>query len=184
MRGSTLNHGGALTARRQLRVSATRRQPEPEADLFLELADTGSKQRGAAASGVNAEDGTLVEVMPLSGMERALTYRLPSRLQGLVQPGCLVRVPLRGGAKLGVVERLGSTEDVPIEKIKFVLELLFPEPILTPDLLALARWLGAYYLASPEAVFETMIPAPARAGMPARMERWVRAGRLTLTADE
>jgi primosomal protein N' (replication factor Y) len=83
-----------------------------------------------------------------------------------------------------VVERLGSTEDVPVEKIKFVLELLFPEPILTPDLLALARWLGTYYLASPEAVFETMIPAPARAGMPARMERWVRAGRLQLTADE
>ncbi len=171
-----------MSARPQLRVSASRRQPEPEADLFLELAESSPRQRGAAAS--NEADGTLVEVMPLSGMERALTYRLPPRLHGLVQPGCLVRVPLRGGAKLGVVERLGSTEDVPVAKIKFVHELLFPEPILTPDLLALARWLGAYYLASPEAVFETMIPAPARAGMPARMERWVRAGRLKLTADE
>src|SRR5262249_3197468 len=84
----------------------------------------------------------------------------------------------------GVVVRIGSAEDVPLAKIKFVQELLFAEPILTPDLLGLARWMGVYYLASPEAIFETMIPAPVRTGMPMRTERWVRAGRLALTTEE
>jgi primosomal protein N' (replication factor Y) len=168
-------------------VTAIRPLPQPEPGLLFELAndaDEGQTGSSVRTRGARAEEADLVEVMPLAGMEHALAYRLPSNLRGLVQPGCLVRVPLRRGAKLGVVERLGSDQDVPLAKIKFVHELLFPEPILTPDLIALARWLGAYYLASPEAVFETMIPAPVRAGMSMRMERLVCPGRMALTADE
>ena len=51
----------------------------------------------------------------------------------------------------------------PIRELKMSSSLFFPEPILTPDLLALAKWIAAYYLAPLETVFETMIPAPVRA---------------------
>ncbi len=144
----------------------------------------GRKAGGGTRSPSVENDLSLIEVMPLAAVDRMLSYRLPPHLLGKVQPGCLVRVPLLRDSKLAVVARLGSTQDVPAAKLKFVQELLYPEPILTPELLGLARWLGAYYLASPDAVFETMIPAPVRAGMTSRMERLLRAGRLELTADE
>jgi primosomal protein N' (replication factor Y) (superfamily II helicase) len=162
------------------------RKPEPE--LFPELASDLETTRAGVApppgAGEGGSAGDLVEVLALAGFDEALTYRLPPHLVGRVRPGSLVRVPLRHGAKLGVVERLGSAHKLAPGKVKQVLELIFPEPILTPDLLALARWVGAYYLAKVETVLETMIPAPVRAGMAMRMERHVRAGRLALTDDE
>src|SRR5262249_20656820 len=129
-------------------------------------------------------EGDLVEVLPLAGIDHALAYRVPPHLTGRIQPGCLVRVPLRHGLVLGLVERLGTDQDVPAAKVKNIFELLFPEPILTPDLLALAKWIAGYYLAPLEAVFEAMIPVPVRAGMAMKLERRLRAGRLELTVEE
>jgi len=143
------------------------------------------KGKRAAAKLKNAQaDSHLIEVLPLSGIDHALAYRLPPHLEGKVQPGCLVRVPLRRDTILGIVERLGTEQDVPEGKLKNVVELIFPEPILTPDLLALAKWIGAYYLAPLETVLETMIPAPVRAGMSTRMERLLKAGSIELTEEE
>jgi primosomal protein N' (replication factor Y) len=168
------------------------RKTEPE--FFLELAPAavparargkkGSESSKNAALPAHDSADDLVEVLPLAGFDQSLTYRLPPHLVGKIQPGCLVRVPLRHGAKLGVVERLGTAQEVPSAKLKQVIELVFPQPILTPDLLALSRWIGAYYLARVETVLEAMIPGPVRAGMAMRMERLLRAGRLTLTDDE
>jgi len=156
---------------------------EREIDLFPETTATSTRSRRSVA-GRPAGAEHLIEVMPLAGVDHALAYRLPPHLEGKVQPGCLVRVPLRHRPTLGIVERLGTEQDVPAAKIKNILELVFPEPILTTDLLALAKWIAAYYLAPIETVFETMIPAPVRAGMAVRMERQLRAGRLALTEEE
>jgi primosomal protein N' (replication factor Y) len=156
-----------------------------EPDLFPDLAVETTRPPGGAPKRMTSAAGThLVEVMPLSGVDHALAYRLPPHLEGKVQPGCLVRVPLRQGTLLGIVERLGTEQDVPASKVKNILELIFPEPVLTPDLLVLAKWIAAYYLASLETVFEAMIPAPVRAGAVSRMERFVRAGRMELTGEE
>ncbi len=154
---------------------------EPEPDFFPDLVPPPRPPRQGSSVAV-AEN--LVEVLPLAGIDHALAYRLPPHLAGQVQRGCLVRVPLRHGSILGVVERLGTDQEVPAAKIKNVLELIFPEPVLTRDLLQLAKWISAYYLAPLESVFEAMIPAPARAGMSARLERQLRAGRLALTDEE
>ena len=158
---------------------------EPEFDLFPGLvAEAASARRAVVAKRAGPARDHLVEVMPLAGVDHALAYRLPPHLEGKVFPGCLVRIPLRHDHLLGIVERLGTDQDVPDSRIKNVLELVFPEPILTPDLLALAKWIAAYYLAPLESVFETMIPAPVRAGMALRMERFLRAGRIELTTEE
>ena len=158
---------------------------EAEPDLFPELAAAQRAGRRAASVAKGAQNSPdLVEVLPLAGVDHALAYRVPPHLVGQVKPGCLVRVPLRNGLVLGIVERLGTEQDVPVAKVKNILELLFPEPILTPDLLALAKWLAGYYLASIETVFETMIPVPVRAGMAMKMERLLKVGRIILTEEE
>ncbi len=139
---------------------------EPEFELFPGLvADAATARKAVATKRAGKSGDNLIEVMPLAGVDHPLAYRLPPHLEGKAQPGCLVRVPLRHGSLLGIVERLGTDQDVPDSRIKNVFELVFPEPILTPDLLALAKWIAAYYLAPLETVFETMIPAPVRAGI-------------------
>lgn len=120
---------------------------------------------------------TLVEIRLLTGLDRSLTYGVPSALRGRVYVGSLVRVPLRGRSVMGVVERLGGDSTVPEEKLKYILDCPYDTPVLSTDLLTLATWIGNYYAAGMEQVFETMIPAAVRKGVRAKVTRWLKPGR-------
>ena len=105
-----------------------------------------------------------IEVQPLSGFNQALTYSVPAKFAGQLLPGCLVAIPLGPRRTMGIVSSLKPTDVIPAGKLKPISALVRREPVLSPDLLELARWMSGYYACSLEPVLEGMIPASVRGG--------------------
>jgi primosomal protein N' (replication factor Y) len=126
---------------------------------------------------------TIVEVIAMSGFDKALAYAVPPACQPQVQLGSLVRIPLRRRSELGVVTRLGTEQEVPPGKLKMLFEIVQPYPVMPPDLMRLFRWLQQYYASTPEAILETMIPACIRKGMQVRKRRYIAAGKAPTEAE-
>lgn len=124
-----------------------------------------------------------VQVCPLSGVGKRLGYRVPPHLRGKVRVGCLVRVPVLGRSILAVVREEGAPADFPLSRLKMVHSLEQPIPVLTPDLLELAEWMGRYYACGLDAVLEVMMPAPVRKGMQLKEVRYVAVGRPPTTEE-
>lgn len=118
-----------------------------------------------------------IAVQPLTGLRRVLGYRVPAAMAGKVAVGSLVRVPILRRTELAIVRELEAPGDYPLEKLKYILECVHDYPALTPELIPLADWMCRYYAASPEAVFEAMLPAAVRRGMKAKQERLIAIAR-------
>ena len=117
----------------------------------------------------------LVEVLPLGGYDHALTYGAKKSLYDCLQVGSLVRIPLGARRLIGVVSSLSPEHAPPLEKLRFVSALVQPEPVLSTELVNLAKWISAYYACSLENTLGAMIPASVRDGMEARTRRMIEA---------
>lgn len=104
----------------------------------------------------------LAEVWLLKGLDKPLTYRVPLGLECVLKPGCLVSVPLGNRSALGLVGQVGQTSSLEPSKIRPLHSLVYPQPLLSPDLLLLGKWLSQYY-AAPH-IWESLIPAIFRQG--------------------
>jgi len=108
------------------------------------------------------KDALVVRVHPLSGVGRDLDYRVPDALAGKVAVGSLLRVPILNRHELAIVMERGVAPEIALSKLRFVAASEQPFPVLTEDLVKLARWMTGYYAASLDAVLETMIPGSVR----------------------
>lgn len=124
-----------------------------------------------------SHDTAVVEVIALSGFDKALAYAVPPTFKATLKVGSLVRIPLRRRSELGVVLRFGTEQVVPPGKLKMLFEVVQPYPVLPPDLIELFRWAQQYYAATPEAILETMIPAAIRKGMKSKTRRYISKGK-------
>ncbi len=121
--------------------------------------------------------GGLVEVIPVSGYDKPLSYLPPTKGGDALRIGQLVSIPLGRQKLQGVIRSLNVESDFPAHKLKRIYEVIFDEPVMTADTLALAEWMRGYYAAGNESVFETMIPAPIRAGVEAKICRYLKLAR-------
>ena len=88
-------------------------------------------------------------------VRQLFTYRVPDALEAAALPGAPVEVPFRGRAARGVlVERIAST---PLENVRDLAKVP-GAPLLSPHVLALARWVADYYLAPPGEVIAAALP--------------------------
>jgi primosomal protein N' (replication factor Y) len=125
----------------------------------------------------------IVGVQPLAGFDKLLHYKVPESLRAAIGPGSLVRVPILNRHRPGLVVEVDGVADVPPGKLKPVTAVMQEHPALTPDLLALARWMSGYYAARMDAVLEAMIPAAVREGARLKHEKYLAPARAA-TADE
>ncbi|WP_346763836.1 primosomal protein N' [Wenzhouxiangella sp. XN24] len=84
----------------------------------------------------------------------------------LPPPGSRVRVPFGRRRPVGLVMAHGETSEVPVERLKPVLETLDTAPLFDTELLRLIAWTARYYQAAPGGVAATAMPAPLRQGKP------------------
>jgi primosomal protein N' (replication factor Y) len=101
-----------------------------------------------------------VRRQPYSGALATLTYYVPPSLQGIVEEGALVWVPLRNQQVQGVVLSLSRTApDIPSNyQLRPVADLGDPDVCVPPHLLQLARWLHRYYRVSFWEALELLLP--------------------------
>ena len=108
--------------------------------------------------------------------ERAFSYLLPPEL-GLAAPGSLLLVPY--GRRLALGYLLAGTPDAePGIELRSV-EAVVSAPMLTPDLLALAEEIAAYYCAPLGATIAAMLPP----GLESRLQRRWRSPDASLLPD-
>ena len=82
------------------------------------------------------------------------TYSAPPELD--LRPGCLVRAPFGHRTLSGVV--VGVRDTPGVEHVKAVEALAAPAPLVSPERLALARWMADYYMAPLYDALAMMLP--------------------------
>lgn len=92
------------------------------------------------------------------------SYLIPEGLADSIKPGHLVYVPLGKRKEIGLVVETGDCgEQGPdalkdIKGIKEILELPFPDPVMEPVLLDLAKWISDYYICPIGITIRALIP--------------------------
>ncbi|UCB52974.1 MAG: primosomal protein N', partial [Candidatus Zixiibacteriota bacterium] len=92
--------------------------------------------------------------LPLS---EPFTYRIPSHLEGKLDLGFRVLVPLRNKIVTGFVVGLSATSSV--SNVKEIKDLLDPYPLFSGELLELTKWVSDYYLCSWGEALRAALPA-------------------------
>jgi len=105
---------------------------------------------------------------------QVFTYRVPEELREEIAPGKRVRVPFGRRRMTGYCVGLSAETDTPAGKIRDVLAVIDPEPLLSDSLLKLTRWIAETYVCSWGQVLEEALPAGVRSGTRARKELHVR----------
>lgn len=125
----------------------------------------------------------IVGIHPLAGFDKLLHYRVPEGMRAEVVVGSLVRAPIGHALRLGIVGEIGAPRDFPLDRLKSIVQVVYPFPALTPDLLRLARWMAGYYACGIDSVIETMIPAAVRRGAGLKVQKLLAIARK-LTPEE
>jgi primosomal protein N' (replication factor Y) len=96
-----------------------------------------------------------------------------------LEPGTRVRVPFGRQRLVGIVMEAADSSEVPLERLKPILEVLDSRPVLDASAMALLRWAAEYYHHPIGEVLSTALPKALRTGADAeaREERW------TVTVD-
>jgi primosomal protein N' (replication factor Y) len=117
----------------------------------------------------------IAEVALEKALDRLLDYAIPADLKDLTKPGAMVEVPLRGRLVKGFVVALKQSSS--FSKLETIRRVAGGHPLLPPDLLKLAEWIGTYYCCSPRRVMKQMLPAPVRKEVGAREQLFVSRAR-------
>src|SRR5438045_296497 len=89
-------------------------------------------------------------------LDQLFTYSLPDTLRHRVKPGSRILVPFGPRKLTGVILR--CHDEPPTVETRDALRLLDSEPVLSPELLALGRWIAGYYCAPLGDVLRSMLP--------------------------
>ena len=92
----------------------------------------------------------------------AFDYEIPPPLEGKIQAGSRVSVPVRNrSARATVIELLDHSDAA---GIRFLEAVIGARPVLTPSLIRLARWIADYYCCPIEPAMRAVLPQVIRLG--------------------
>jgi primosomal protein N' (replication factor Y) len=103
------------------------------------------------------------------------TYGIPEELRTAVAPGKRVIVPLGRGNSKAIGYCVGLATDPPDRKIKNIARVIDSDPLFTPQLLELTRWLADYYFCGWGQALDAVIPAAAKAQAGSRERDFIAA---------
>ncbi|MBO0696275.1 MAG: DEAD/DEAH box helicase family protein, partial [Verrucomicrobia bacterium] len=89
-------------------------------------------------------------------IHRELDYEVPDGLMDRVSVGSRVRVPFRDKSALATVVATAERSDA--KGIRLIEAVVGEAPILSEQLLELARWIGVYYCCPIETVMRSLLP--------------------------
>jgi len=101
-------------------------------------------------------------------VEQTFTYRVPGPLRGDVVPGRRVRVPFRRRQVTGYCVALSDSTE--LKRVLDVVDVLDTDPLISPAMLRLTRWMADYYCCGWGQALEAAVPGGVRRGTKARTE--------------
>ena len=101
-------------------------------------------------------EGRYVRVIIDRAIHRELDYSVPENLAHRVAVGSRVRVPFRDKSALATVVAIPEHSEV--KGIRPIQAIIGEAPILSGQLLELARWIGVYYCCPTETVMRSVLP--------------------------
>ncbi|RJG42360.1 primosomal protein N' [Motilimonas pumila] len=101
-------------------------------------------------------------------LRRHFDYLFPSL--GSLTAGCRVKVSFRNREKIGLVINCHQHPDIPLEKLKPVLEVIDEQAIVPASLLAILQWASEYYHHPIGDVIAHALPSLLRAGEPDQLK--------------
>ena len=96
-------------------------------------------------------------------VDRPFDYLVPAEMTNIMECGSRVKVPFGPRNVLGFVVALKNDTDVPLEKIKPITQILDIEPVLTGEMLQLAKWLKNETICYEIDALQVMLPSALRA---------------------
>lgn len=125
------------------------------------------------------EDREYAELVFGIPQDRSFHYRVPEHLRTAIEIGKRCR------ASFGRREMTGYCVGFParpeVSRVKDILDVVDPLPVVTPDMLKLTRWIADYYCCSWGEALEGVLPAAVKRRATSRRIRLVH---LTVTGDE
>src|ERR1700750_1783543 len=95
-------------------------------------------------------------------VDRPFDYLIPEQMQSLIECGSRVKVPFGPRDVLGFVVSIKNETAISIDKIKPISKLLDIEPVLTNEMLTLAKWLKHETISYEIDVLQVMFPSALR----------------------
>ncbi|NLT94995.1 MAG: primosomal protein N' [Clostridia bacterium] len=95
-------------------------------------------------------------------------YYVPPDMENILQVGCRVLVPFGAQVCEGFIVEFIAEE--PKENLKNIKEIIDEEPLISQEMVELARWVSAYYLSPLHKVLDYILPPYARI----KKEKWVK----------
>jgi primosomal protein N' (replication factor Y) (superfamily II helicase) len=121
-----------------------------------------------AALFASEPDGGFAGVVLNRPVDAVLSYRVPKRLEGRVQIGTRLSVPLGKGNQpaVGYCVSLDAEQPAGVDlgRVKDVLDVLDDPPLIDAAMLELTRWMGQYYACSWGQALDAVVPAGVRKG--------------------
>ncbi|MCL4176403.1 MAG: primosomal protein N' [Verrucomicrobia bacterium] len=93
-------------------------------------------------------------------LRKEFDYLVPTELAGRIEVGTRVRVPFGARQVLGTVTAL--VESSPHANLKSIVKLIGRPALITPNVLALARWMAGYYCCPVEVALRSVLPEAVR----------------------
>ena len=86
-------------------------------------------------------------------------YKIPETFEAQILEGSRVLVPFGTKTYTGIVIENFDELETDIDKIKEIISVADDKPVLTRNLIELAKWISSYYLTSLNRVLSFMIPS-------------------------
>ena len=90
-------------------------------------------------------------------INKLFTYSVPDELQPRAKPGMRTLVPFGKRNVIGIITAVSKTDTTSGLSLKPIRDIIDPEPVLSPEMLELARWMADYYFASIGDVLRTIM---------------------------
>jgi primosomal protein N' (replication factor Y) len=106
--------------------------------------------------------GLFCEIVFDRPLDHVYSYAVPESLRAAVAVGKRVVGPFGRGDRATIGYCVGLRTEAPPRAVKAITGVADAEPLLTPDLLRLTRWLADYYLCGWGQVLQAILPAGVR----------------------
>src|SRR2546426_7211189 len=93
-------------------------------------------------------------------LRKEFDYLIPQELTGQVEVGTRVKVPFGPRQLMGCVTAL--VDESPHSNLRPILKVLGAQPLVTPKILKLARWIADYYCCPIETALKSVLPEAVR----------------------